>query len=477
MKKIITKESFEIVKKFSNYHLDLINKLQNDRGFINAIYHSTNIKEETFGSEESMFDYLFVLDLMKCFSIISDISDFNSIEAFALLFTMSKKYGFELEDYNNHHLIYDTELILKFKSVYNSIKDTLHLDVKQNETFRLSMALSMYDKKLQGAYLSSLYRFSHIVANIDGKITPNEELALKKILDLTSENHPNNENFENKIDDGLSESFKKDLETSINELNELIGLSSVKNQIISLINYLKVQNLRKEEGLKISTLNYHIVFTGNPGTGKTTVARLLANIYKNLGVLQKGHFIETDRSGLVGEYLGQTAIKVNKLVDEALDGILFIDEAYSLINSEQDSYGKEAVSTLIKRMEDDRSRIIIILAGYSTEIELFLNTNPGLKSRFNRFIDFVDYTPDELLQIFDSMCVKLDYKLSSDGRTNLNTFITKSYSNRTENFANGRFVRNLFEKVLENHANRIANELEIDSHNLITISQKDIPEG
>ena len=172
-----------------------------------------------------------------------------------------------------------------------------------------------------------------------------------------------------------------------------------------------VQKAREASGLKSSSISYHIVFTGNPGTGKTTVARIVSQIYKNLGVLTQGQLVETDRSGLVAEYVGQTAVKVNKTVDTAINGVLFIDEAYSLVGQNQDDFGKEAVATLIKRMEDDRDKLIVILAGYTQEMKGFIDTNPGFKSRFNRYIDFTDYTPDELLAIFEGQCKKLEYQI------------------------------------------------------------------
>lgn len=186
------------------------------------------------------------------------------------------------------------------------------------------------------------------------------------------------------------------------ELDSLIGLKSVKDEISELRNFIKIQQMRKSQGLKTSHISYHCVFTGNPGTGKTTVARIVAEIYRNMGILSKGHLVETDRSGLIAEYLGQTAVKTNQIIDSALDGVLFIDEAYSLVQkySNSSDYGHEAVATLLKRMEDDRDRLVVILAGYGDEMKDFIDTNPGLQSRFNRYIHFEDYGVDELLAIF-----------------------------------------------------------------------------
>ena len=233
------------------------------------------------------------------------------------------------------------------------------------------------------------------------------------------------------------------------ELASLIGLDSVKSEIRSLANLVQVQQAREKEGLKNAAMSYHLVFTGNPGTGKTTIARIIAAIYRDLGILKKGHLVETDRSGLVAGYLGQTAIKTNSVIDKALDGVLFIDEAYSL-SEEQDSYGKEAIATLLKRMEDDRDRLVVILAGYTKEMKRFISTNPGLESRFNRYIDFPDYSKDELLQIFMKQVEKFEYVLDDDALETVRGAIHKNFIKKDKQFGNARFVRNLFEKILAN---------------------------
>lgn len=256
------------------------------------------------------------------------------------------------------------------------------------------------------------------------------------------------------------------------ELEGLIGLNNVKQEIKTLANLVKVQQARKEEGLKNSTLSYHLVFTGNPGTGKTTIARIIASIYKDLKILKKGHLVETDRSGLVAEYLGQTAVKTNAVIDTALDGVLFIDEAYSLTD-ENDSYGKEAVATLLKRMEDDRDRLVVILAGYTENMTHFILTNPGLESRFNKYIEFTDYNAEELFQIFMRLAHKYDYIVDEDAQQTVKELINTEIEAKDKQFGNARFIRNLFENILATQANRLAANNTLSSESLRTIVKED----
>jgi AAA+ superfamily predicted ATPase len=259
-----------------------------------------------------------------------------------------------------------------------------------------------------------------------------------------------------------------------NELQILIGLDSVKSEISTFVNFIKIQQERHSRGMKSSQPSYHCVFTGNPGTGKTTVARIIAEIYKELGILEEGHLVETDRSGLVAEYVGQTAVKTNKIIDSALDGVLFIDEAYSLIAGGDNDFGKEAIATLLKRMEDDRDRLVVVLAGYSEEMQNFINSNPGLHSRFNRYINFQDYSAEELYQIFESLSKQFDYTIAKNTQKPLQNYLTKIVAEKDENFGNGRFVRNLFEKTIERQANRLSKETNLTNEKLSEICSADI---
>lgn len=261
------------------------------------------------------------------------------------------------------------------------------------------------------------------------------------------------------------------------ELNRLIGLSSVKNDISQLANFLRFQQVRKQKGLSVPEQGLHMVFTGNPGTGKTTIARLIAQIYKSLSILSEGHFIETDRSGLVAGYLGQTAINVRKVVERALGGVLFIDEAYSLTHSEssRDEFGYEAVNTLLKLMEDHRDDLVVIVAGYTEPMQKFIRSNPGLQSRFNKFLHFDDYSPAELTEIFKRFASQSDYKLSAATEQKLNDVFTNLYTSRDETFGNGRLARNLFEKAINNHANRMVMTAAMDETSLVMLQPENIP--
>ncbi|GEM_PF-5509027 len=273
----------------------------------------------------------------------------------------------------------------------------------------------------------------------------------------------------------LPEKWKQSVELEINytnpiqDLNELIGLGTVKAKVIELTNFIKVQNERKQKGKKAVSISNHLVFTGNPGTGKTTVARIIADIYKEIGVLKKGHLVETDRSGLVAGYVGQTAAKTNMLIDSALDGILFIDEAYSLVSKHSNDFGNEAIATLLKRMEDERDRLIVIVAGYTNEMADFINTNPGLKSRFpdTNYIEFPDYSAEELYQIFELISNKNDYLISTEAQTVLKDIFAKSISVTKRDSGNGRFVRNTFEAVIQRHASRLVKNPNIESDTLL----------
>lgn len=293
-----------------------------------------------------------------------------------------------------------------------------------------------------------------------------------------------NENDTSKDEDSQDEDSQEEIIKSRNhqvwnhspmeELDSMVGLSRVKEEITTLTNFIKMKQKRDEMNLKSPTISYHCVFSGNPGTGKTTVARIIAEIYRNMGVLRKGHLVETDRSGLVAEYVGQTAVKTNKVVDSALDGVLFIDEAYTLAQGGNEDYGREAIATLLKRMEDDRDRLVVILAGYTNEIEQFIDSNPGLRSRFNRYIHFDDYTAEELYEIFCLQVKKSEYVLAEDASQYLKDRLAAVVADKPKDFGNARYVRNLFEKTIEAQSNRLASKAELSKDDLTLITKEDL---
>ena len=250
---------------------------------------------------------------------------------------------------------------------------------------------------------------------------------------------------------------EKTIEELMAELDSLIGLDGVKREVRSLINLIKVRKMREQHDLKVMDMSFHMVFTGNPGTGKTTVARLVAKIYKQLGFLSKGQLIETDRSGLVAGYVGQTAGKVTEVVSSALGGILFIDEAYALARKGMDNdFGREAIDTLVKLMEDNRDDLVVIVAGYTDEMHDFLTSNPGLISRFNKYIDFPDYTDDELMAILAMNAKKQGYTVSDEANAVVREMLQKMTVGERMDFGNARGMRNTLEKLVQEQANRLA---------------------
>lgn len=248
---------------------------------------------------------------------------------------------------------------------------------------------------------------------------------------------------------------KEDLETCLTELNQLAGLANVKAEIESLVRFLEINKAREQHDLKGAALSLHMIFSGNPGTGKTTVARIVSRIFAALGVLKKGHLVETDRLGLVGQYIGHTAKKTDDLVNQALDGVLFIDEAYALVSGGENDFGREAIDTLVKRMEDHRDRLIVIAAGYPDDMKTFIDANPGLQSRFTTHLNFENYTAPELVGIFKGFCAKNQYTLDPAAETALEQRIAAELATAGKGFGNGRHMRNLFEKAIRRHAVRL----------------------
>jgi hypothetical protein len=334
----------------------------------------------------------------------------------------------------------------------------------------------------------ALFHFANLVIKSDGRVTPTEAAALAEFKQTLypgssahdaqagSKGHP-----ERTPDAATPEPEEEELppprplEELLSEMDALVGLERVKADVRQLINFLKVQRLREEQGLKSLPASRHLVFYGNPGTGKTTVARLVAQIYRTLGVLKRGHLVETDRAGLVAGYVGQTAIKVREVTTKALGGVLFIDEAYSLSGGGENDFGHEAVETLLKMMEDHRDELVVIVAGYTGRMQDFLDSNPGLRSRFNKHLHFDDYGVEQLVHIFKVFCRKADFKVTEAAEKELGSVFGILCASRDETFGNARAARNLFESTLSKQANRLVSLPKVDREILSTIEASDVP--
>jgi hypothetical protein len=348
----------------------------------------------------------------------------------------------------------------------------------------------------------ALFQFANLVVKSDGTVTPTEEAALDEFRQTLypggaratkdedgagrndagrgkgSDGSKSRGDAQTEADEEAAEEElppPRPLEELLAELDALVGLERVKSDVRQLINFLKVQRLREEQGLKSLPASRHLVFYGNPGTGKTTVARLVSQIYRTLGVLRRGHLVETDRAGLVAGYVGQTAMKVRDVTKKALGGVLFIDEAYTLASGGANDFGQEAIETLLKMMEDHRDDLVVIVAGYTGKMRDFLDSNPGLRSRFNKHVHFDDYGVEQLVHIFKSFCKKADFKLSEGSEPQLTSVFNVLTAARDETFGNARAARNLFESTLSKQANRLVSLPKVDREILSTIEPADIP--
>lgn len=467
----------EAQREFLDPLANFIAVLKNNESFL-SFFESTseNAAITDRDSIASKIGYIVTLDVTTCHSILPMQRNNgdrrpNGYQSnyFPVLYFFALDMGLNSDEINAGKL-HSNEVIKYSSNIIPNVTSHRKLIMKKDDgSFILANILNGYDVKLAAEYITHLYNVTEIIAKSDGALTIEEKISLSKfnITDI--------QKIANKQPESIQSSITNSLEKNIAKLNNLTGLEGVKKELTQLVNFIKIQKARESSGLKTSPISYHLVLTGNPGTGKTTIARIIASIYKNMGIFSTGQLVEADRADLIAEYEGQTAVKVNKIVDSALNGVLFIDEAYSLLQSTNDSYGKEAIATLIKRMEDDRDKLVVIIAGYTEEMKSFIDGNPGFKSRFNRFIDFDDYTPGNLLSIYQHMCADQDYTVTDDAKAKLIDVLTIAYNNRDRSFGNARYVRNVFEKSLELQATRLSADTSLDKTELTTITSEDIP--
>lgn len=367
--------------------------------------------------------------------------------------------------------LFDKQLTAEeYKQYYN--KETSEQVIKSTlSTF--STNLKKYSKELAQEFDSTAHHLLLCMIAVDSEKDDKEISKLQEYFDLPPEK--NSSLSSHKMLDTVPEKDSQTLVKLLDELNKLIGLDAVKQEINNFINLVQVNTLRANANLPENSLSMHLVFTGNPGTGKTTVARLLARILRKLGLLSKGHLVEVARADLVGGYVGQTAIKTQEVIDKSMGGIMFIDEAYSLaVNATDADYGREAIETLLKAMEDHRDNLIVIVAGYPQEMSRFILSNPGLQSRFSKYVEFPDYNAEELMQIMLKITDESSYTLEPRAEDIIRTSIEQLFDNKTKYFGNARAIRNLFEHVIQQHSNRIMTLDNPGTDELQTITQEDL---
>lgn len=399
--------------------------------------------------------------------------------AFLVVYALIKQ---DAEKLNAAINLWETSERSKYEKI--TLQIILDLTQDQSEAFLFPSIVNRFDEQKGTNYLgtaiNAVYKFAQAIVKSDDSVDLQDLEILSQIWQRLH-TYQKLENYQAGFASipGIesTESPEQILEKALSELNDLIGMENIKEEVKTLANFLKVQKIRVDRGLAKTSVSLHAVFCGPPGTGKTTVARLISRIFHGLEFLNKGHLIETDRSGMVAGYVGQTANKVDDLVDSALDGVLFIDEAYALVPGESGrDFGQEAIDVLLKRMEDYRDRLVVIVAGYTDEMATFIESNPGLESRFNRYFYFNDYRPEELLAILEKMCGKSHFKLSNDAQEKLRSIFEDLYVNRDKNFGNARLVRNLFERMIERQANRLAVLNSLSDETLTTLLPEDIPD-
>ena len=455
---------------------------------INNCEYQFTIEGKILENRKEKIRWLFWLDVVRCYKGLGLPCDIINKTSYGLYYFIERTIVENRFSYENHRKLYRFTNHALSSTIIRGITNPSN-DVPEVEgRFLVANIYGRFDNSLRQRYIVRLYRFASIVAKADNVVTDEEAAWLSSIMQLQSsgenttvtgeDGNPHTNVYDENIYGEWSTTYQSSTHQRTDEqteLQNLIGLESVKKEVENLSDYIHIQNTRQQKGMKIPPISYHCVFTGNPGTGKTTVARILAKIYKNLGVVSRGHLVETDRSGLIAEYVGQTAIKTNKVIDKAMGGVLFIDEAYSLLGGGEEDYGKEAVATLLKRMEDERGRFVVILAGYTNEMKDFINSNPGLQSRFSRYIEFPDYNADELYQIFCKQLKQFDYMITPKAAEAAKELFIYHVANKDANFGNARFVRNVFEHTLQRQATRLSKEVNLTTAKLAEITVEDLP--
>ncbi|WP_310555242.1 AAA family ATPase [Flavobacterium sp.] len=451
------------LKKETTTLLAICEELNKDAVFIQKI----NAKVNPNNSNSFLFktQQFFLSDVISIYEKKSGLETEKSLFAFAYYYDALRNSHFADEKAINtlNKLVSTKEFRENLKKLRNQ-----NQIIPQNSSqtnFLISVLSEIKHPKLEEitTHFEKFIQFSY---NLEIEKTP----ELKEILSPTiAQQNVNSQVSFPPTDDTL--------EKVLEELNGLVGLENVKKDINELVNLLEIQKKRSAEGLKNIEIALHTVFLGPPGTGKTSVARLLSRIFKHLGFLSIGQIYETDREGMVAGFVGQTATKVDKAVQESKGGVLFIDEAYALTaNSFGNDYGSEAVNTMLKRMEDHRDDLAVVVAGYTEPMKTFIESNPGLRSRFNRYFEFEHFKPTELFSIFETFCKKSDFILTDDAIEKLKDTFDLLYSKKDEGFGNARVIRNLFEKCVQNQANRIVTIKVITSDVLRALTEEDIPE-
>lgn len=480
---------FKTAKDFYNY-IEEMSRMPEVVNSLDNVDIITQLKKLKFHDHvDSRVAFLAFADAAKCYARLGyDDNAKERLDLYLFYMSLISKNYLEIADENDIALkIMGAKLPGVISRHCQCAKEDLQISDSEFAIVKYLRQQNV-DSAIIDKYMVKLYRFISAMAKADGKITEQESQALAGIMNFKAGNQDIDTIKPAENSDDKSPESDKPAQIKANKqtapkaepkvsaaqrLNELIGLQSVKEEVNKLSSFIKIQILRNQKGMKSTPISYHCVFTGNPGTGKTTVARMLAEIYRDLGVLKSGHLVETDRSGLVAEYVGQTAVKTNKIIDSAINGVLFIDEAYSLVGTTND-FGPEAISTLLKRMEDDRDKLVVILAGYGNEMQAFIDSNPGLQSRFNRYIHFPDYSAVELADIFRMNIRKSDYTLTPEAEAKMTALFEYAVANKGKNFGNGRFARNILEQTMENQAMRLAVDSHITDAKLRTIIPEDI---